>query len=480
MQPASSAAARGGCLALFGAAFAAAGLFMLLAWSGRVQLTGGDSRPPLLTLSTAFVLIGVLIGGYGTASAARAMTVRRLQRAHPDEPWMWRSDWAAGQVTSNESEHGSRWFFAIVWCSLAFPATFLAFNKEGTPLFIRLAILLFPLIGVYLLYSAVRRAAQRAKFGATRLSLPRIPLRLGERVQMRLFSRRLESAELIAATIECIRVETRGSGKSRRVYEVLLWQHDVQIDARFGTPESDGLTLPLDFVLPMQGEETRVIDARDRILWRIRVVAELPGVDYEETFELPVFGHAAHAAPAAKPLSDQPRIAPRTVIVERQLGKTCFLFPAGQNRREVATSTLAALVSVGIIAAAVAAGSPFFLKLIVSVAGVFLVLAAIDAWLGTASIEVRNGEVRLTRSNGITTSSQSFRRGEIVKLQISARTSSNQQRHARFRLEARQSTGKRVPLGRFFSRRHDAEWLGRELAPLLGIDPPDANAIMRA
>ena len=74
----------------------------------------------------------------------------RLRAANPDTPWMWREDWAAGEVRTSARRDANRLtIIAIAWCVATFPIFFIAPHRALRDAdYFSLPSLIFPLIGV--------------------------------------------------------------------------------------------------------------------------------------------------------------------------------------------------------------------------------------------------------------------------------------------------------------------------------------------
>jgi len=72
-----------------------------------------------------------------------------LKQAHPNEPWLWRAQWAAGEIHSSARPGAiAVCALALFWNAIALPSavpTVLAHNLRYEPKFAPFAI--FPIIG---------------------------------------------------------------------------------------------------------------------------------------------------------------------------------------------------------------------------------------------------------------------------------------------------------------------------------------------
>jgi len=75
--------------------------------------------PSVFAFRLGFFLILVIVGGLlvaGSAHVRRRQSEQvRVQEAHPNQPWMWRADWAAGVIRSSRYRYASvaAWIFAV-------------------------------------------------------------------------------------------------------------------------------------------------------------------------------------------------------------------------------------------------------------------------------------------------------------------------------------------------------------------------------
>src|SRR5262249_34034729 len=119
----SSPAMASGCLILFGLPFAAGGLFALE--EGIRRAIAGQWMQALIPGGMGLLFpaigVGVMVGGRKAGAAAKARQAR--VDSAPDSPWLWREDWASGQIEDRSaSAGGAFWLFAIFWNLVSFPA----------------------------------------------------------------------------------------------------------------------------------------------------------------------------------------------------------------------------------------------------------------------------------------------------------------------------------------------------------------------
>ena len=290
-QPGRPSASRGGlvffCLFLV-PFFLVGGTFLVLGLKKVAQGEPGEGWPmtgfALVFLAVASGFLALVVHGF-----RRSRRETDVVAANPAEPWLWRKDWAAGMARSNRRASViAMWFFAIFWNAVSSPI-FFVFRQEwekGNKAV--LIALLFPLVGIGLLIGAIRLTLQWKRFGQSVLHLETLPGLLGHHFQARLaIPSTMVTIQEIKLNLSCIRRTTTGSGKNRSTREDLLWEETRVVPHRAIALTNEGLSLPAFFPLP--GDQPETLDGNPAIVWRLKAHADLPGVDYAESFEVPVF-----------------------------------------------------------------------------------------------------------------------------------------------------------------------------------------------
>ena len=105
----------------------------------------------------------------------------RLRAANPDTPWMWREDWAAGEVRTSAKRDANRLtIIAIAWCVATFPIFFIAPHRAlRNADYFSLPSLIFPLIGVAMLMWAMRMRRRFREYGESRFAMASVPGQIG-------------------------------------------------------------------------------------------------------------------------------------------------------------------------------------------------------------------------------------------------------------------------------------------------------------
>ena len=218
-----------GCLFLFALPFAGFGVFAL--FQAFREWNNGKLKEAAM-----IGLFGIVFGsvGFGLMIGARsgAKTIKQLaeQKAlHPDQPWLWREDWAAGRVKwSGGKSTAISWVFAVFWNVISIVITAVVVPQEWTKgNHIVLLVLLFPLIGLAMLVSAVRNTLAWRRFGQCVFEMAAVPAALGGTLEGLIQTgTRLSLEHGLHLRLSCIRRTTTGSGKNRSTHEEILWQDE--------------------------------------------------------------------------------------------------------------------------------------------------------------------------------------------------------------------------------------------------------------
>lgn len=157
-------------------------------------ILGVRGVPALDVVRTLMVLLSFCaIGGLaltGVVFLIRSIRIERgLQRKHPDQPWMWRRDWAEGESRHSLKGQAIAWAaISIAVCSVIVVGWLGTAGKgrfELSPMNIALAAIVagFNTIAVFVLVDAIRRYQLAKRIGETSLELISTPFQPGDAVR---------------------------------------------------------------------------------------------------------------------------------------------------------------------------------------------------------------------------------------------------------------------------------------------------------
>lgn len=295
---------------LVGMGLCLGGLWMLYPVAEWVVLTG---EIPPDAMQTLFIgLIMCFIGVMALVSA------RRESRQHQqyaevlshDEPWTLREAWQRNEIRHRTHPEPTVLVLGTLFLAGGLAGGGFIINDAiiGTdqPEWAALLVLIFPVAGLGMLASTYSAWQKGQRFGTSTLRLDDLPGRLGSRITARIRAN-LPADQLpehgIRMECSCYRRTVhyeRSSGdsnsKTKKVTMRLLWRDEHHMRPMSVT--SEGLEIPVSFELPEDYPTSTPIHRSDSYLartresdirWMIEVHAEVPGTDYEASFEIPVF-----------------------------------------------------------------------------------------------------------------------------------------------------------------------------------------------
>ena len=336
-------------LGLFGLPFAGMGLAFAF-----MSTRSGTNMPGLFGVvfgmffaTIGFGLIAAAIFGYRKLSQQAD-----LQAANPDKPWVWREDWAAGRANGSDPRANiTVWVFTAFWdfISIFISATVLPKLLAQGDLR-ALLVLIFPLAGVFITGFAVRGTLRTMRYGRTSFWFDTVPFSPGGRVKgvihLKLPTTTPHGIDL---HLTCKRRIVTGTGKSQSVNELVLWQNETNVPAESVMHGLSDAEIPDYFALPADAFEANDDNPNDKVIWQLHAQADVPGVDFTDDYELPVFRTQAAAAAvgqqsgfgmstelavgAKEPQTEQPAPPPKEthVVYSEDENGTGFYFPPLRN-----------------------------------------------------------------------------------------------------------------------------------------------------
>jgi hypothetical protein len=244
----------------------------------------GNWERAALAASVGLACVGASIGAiwWVRFHARAADPSEQLRETNPEKPWMWREDWAAGEVRTSARRDANRLtIIAIAWSVATFPILLIAPHRalRGADYF-ALPSLIFPLIGVVMLIWAMRMRRRLHEYGESRFAMASVPGQIGGVLTGSIhIDKPIPPGEQVTLELECISRTTRGFWHSLTVWDRILW-HTEQTSIT----DSTG-TIPVAFMIPTDCRPTDDSNPQSRIVWRLSAKAGT----YRAEFEVPVF-----------------------------------------------------------------------------------------------------------------------------------------------------------------------------------------------
>jgi hypothetical protein len=457
-----------GCSILFLLPFAGVGTFTALRAIRLAHL--GNWREAMLYAVFALVFGGVGYGGLlGIRVALGKMKEESdLKTLHPTEPWLWRPSWASRRIEdSSRGDLLGAWIFAGLWNLVSLPSAYLgvqaALAQNKPAIFV---VLLFPLVGAWLLARAIRITLRERKYGVSRLELSTLPGVIGHTLAgtVRANLDRLPP-EGFRVELTCVRLVTSRSGKSSSTSETILWQEEQSVRGEQIRDFSGmGVRIPISFSLPADAEPWDTTDSRNRVLWRLHLSAGVPGVDYDSTFEVPVFRTAASltagdqespvAAASAAPYR-QPA-GSRIQVTTNQRG-TEILFPAGRNPGAAIGLTTFMIIWWAAVGIQLYFGVPVIFPIVTSLFGLLITVGVLERWLKVSRVVVGAGSITVATGYLHPGRERRIAAGEVSDVVTAIGMQAGKVPY--YDVEILRKDGKKVVAGRSVRDKREAEWL---------------------
>ena len=261
--------------------------------------------------------------------------------AYRDKPWRVNDEWQTSSVkSSSKKTMYFTWGFAAFWNLISAPLPFLLVDEVVEKQnYAALFGLLFPLVGVGLIVWAVRSTLEWRRFGPAPVTLDPFPGAIGGHVGGTIdVNLPYDSSTNIMLTLSNLHSYVSGSGKNRSRHEKAKWQ-DKQL--AHTESASNGTRLSFRFDVPEGLTESDADqNADDYYLWRLNLKADVPGVDVDRDYEIPVYATgdesrhiSARAIASARNQTDQiDDLAVRNAVqLHSGIGGKEMLYPTGRN-----------------------------------------------------------------------------------------------------------------------------------------------------
>lgn len=413
--------------------------------------------------------------------------------AYADAPWLANDAWQTRELRSHSRKTmWTAWAVTALWNLISAPLPFLLYgeivDKQNYP---ALVILLFPLVGIGLVVYAIRCTREWRRFGPAPVTLDPFPGAIGGHVGGTIDLRLpFDTQSRFEVTLTNLKSYVSGSGKNRSRKEKALWQDDQLVAA---DPGPEGTRIVFRFDVPEGQYASDAVTQGDTwFLWRLNVTADLPGADFDRSYELPVYPTGELSASLPDASVERNRNAQRArseddarrLLNLRRSGASQSLhFPVGRYLGAAATGLFFGIIFVGggwyIMTQE---GSLFGGALFATVGGL---VAAFLLYLGLNSLTVTREGLSLTavrRVLGVPVSTRRMRIDDVLRLSADSllQTQSGSRHVMHYRILAHGADGQTMTVGEGFRGQSDADAAMRLIAREFGLRvDQDAGAARR-
>ena len=280
---------------IFGGIFVAAGSTIILVGTKSLHVDPATVHAPYWVLTAAgasFALGGFMVWGMAWKQAAANHSRLEATRRHPDEPALADYPWHPDGFTVSEWTGAARTVALAIGLSIFLSMfNWWAFGANG-PWMVKGITGLFDIFGIAMWLKAVQQVWSAIKFGHSKVEFTTFPFRLGKPVFLRWQPRSgVNRVDKGTFTLRCVEewMERRGSGKDQNAMVVHeeIWSAQWVIEQPCNFPLQDAMELRCD--LPPDAQPTN-LSADKPVFWELEVKLSLPGLDFHETYLVPIYG----------------------------------------------------------------------------------------------------------------------------------------------------------------------------------------------
>ena len=354
--------------------------------------------------------------------------------------------------------------------------TFVALPKELSKAnYPALAILLFPIVGIYLLaYAMAQRRGQR-RFGESIFIMSSVPAVPGSALQGSIqTSAAFRPEQGLHLRLSCVR-RIRTGGEHPSTTENIVWQDERILKNEAVTMQSGHSGIPVYFQLPA-GQPECSAHGNEAIIWRLDAKAKMSGPDFKAVFDLPVFNLAGAAQIQAvapdptvaleMPIEEVRRDEHSKIRVSNAPGGREFLFPAARNPGMAFGLTVVTLIFSTAVWFMITKKAPFLFPVVFGIFAVVLFYSCINLWFRRARVTINATRVSAATHWLVFGGTRSFDAGEVARFERNAGMQSGQQVFQNIQLVTR--TDQRCTVATGIPSTPEADWLVQEMNKALG------------
>ena len=399
-----------------------------------------------------------------------------------DAPWLANNDWQSSTVkSSSKVTMYAMWGFAAVWNLISAPLPFVVYRevlqKDNT---IALVGLLFPLVGLGLIYWAVLRTLEWQRFGAAPVTLDPFPGSIDGHVGGTIdLNYPYDAGAAFSLTLTSLRSYVSGSGKNRSRKESANWQKSQVAHTTLGPK---GTRLSFRFDVPENLQESDADQSKKSyFLWRLNLKADLPGTDVDRDYEIPVYAtrqssrdlsnFAIEEARDVQAHLDEVAISKLARISHTMSGKS-MLYPMGRNVYNGIVGSVFGAVFAGAGWFLLNEQQQYFLGGCFGLAGSGVLLAGLYFILNSLEIRLQGANLSTVRRiMGFPIKRRSMRRDEFSKFSqnSSFQTQSGGKYVMHYSVHAIDRQGNKMIVGEGFRGAGQADAAARVIAREFGL-----------
>lgn len=470
--------------ALLAAPFAVMGIVALVGFIHDGLIVGGLGR------KRGFELLGMIAASVGFVALIFGISAKReaikggTETEVTEKPWLRRADWAGGRIrAASKKPILLMWILVFFWCfgSAAISLAVVPWQWHQGNRAVLMA-LVFPVIGLALIFFAAWTTLAWQRFGRAIFEMPSIPAAAGGALtgQIRIpGTLRPEHGWYIA--LSCIRRKTSGPTNNLRTNERVLWRDEVWLRPNLPQTDARQTAIPVFFRLPDDKPESTAAIG-DGTHWRLEAWARLAGPDFQTAFEIPVFKlpeqpEIPENAAAQFQLSlDEIRkeIHSKIEVVDLPEGKE-FIFPDRRAPGFAAGAAVLCLIWTSIVGLLIIFRAPIPLPLVFGAMDLLMLFFVFDLWFRRSRVKVSAGTIQIETGWPGYKKEMSVKSSDVAG--IAAEIGAPVGHAAYYDLKLRARDGKELTLAKNLNHKPEADWLARQMtAATVKFSAKDVNA----
>lgn len=404
-----------------------------------------------------------------------------------DAPWLANDGWQTASIKSSSKQAMYfTWGFAAFWNLISAPLPFVVFREvTQKDNLIALAGLLFPLVGAGLLTWAVRRTMEWRRFGPAPILLDPFPGSINGHVGGTIdINLPFDSNAHFSLTLTSLYSYISGSGKDRSRKSSAEWQ-DTQI--AHATSGAKGTRLSFRFDVPGNLKESSAEKKGDTYyLWQLNLTAELPGVDIDRDYEIPVYATQQQSQISRVSIDNARRsqkkidleIIRDRVRMDRGITGRSVLYPAGRNLWSGFMGVLFGAIFAAVGWYLLVDAEKLFMAVIFGGVGFLVLIFSLYFALNSLQVVADGTDIlSIRRILGICIRQSRMRRSSIIGVERkkSSSSQSGSKHVVRYTLLAVDRQGRKMVIGEGFKGASQAKVASEFMADALGLTLPDSQ-----
>lgn len=249
--------------------------------TGMIVVTGVGLVFSLLGSALLFNFISVGGGGID----------KQKLKQFPNKPWLADPRWNGFNIKTNNKK--KLWgLYGIAGFFTAFISIFIIvmIMDKSTPIFAWAIIGIFALIAIALDCLAVYSTLQYLKFGESTLILSQFPLCPGcNFTAVAAVKAKFQTGQAFNFDLVCERKKTTGSGKNTQTHTEVIFKTSRTVKIGPENFRNQHIFVPVNFEIKPDAPTVTPENFNPSLTWKIKAAASIPGVDYGDEFQLPVY-----------------------------------------------------------------------------------------------------------------------------------------------------------------------------------------------